>query len=75
MAGLNDAVNLYIAILQKYKELHEKQPVELGFVYNGGIYVNGMPHTYESVSPNRFVEGDVVYVAQTEEDGKVVVLG
>lgn len=75
MASLDKAINLYVSILKKYKELKDTPPVQRGYVYGGDVYVDGVPNAYESVSPNRIVEGDVVYVAQTDESGKVVVLG
>ena len=75
MPGLQASIMLYVETLKKLKERAEKNPVRQAAVYNGEIYMDGQPYEYESVSANRIVNGDVVYVAQTDNDGRVVVLG
>ena len=75
MSALAEAINLYISTVSKYKDQAEKSVVSRAAVANGNIYVDGQPYDFESVSPNRIIDGDVVYVARTDDDGKVVVLG
>lgn len=75
METIRDAVLLYVETCKNLKEKAEKNLVQEAAVYQGQVYVDGTPRDFESISPNRFGNGDVVYVAQTEDDGKVVVLG
>ena len=74
MSALAEAINLYISTVSKYKDQAEKSVVSRAAVANGNVYVDGQRYDYESVSPNLIVDGDVVYVARTD-DGRVVVLG
>lgn len=75
MAGLQAAIMLYISTIKKWKAQAEKDPVQQAAVHNGKVYIDGQPYEHESIAANRFVDGDVVYVARTDNDGKVVVLG
>ena len=75
MSALAEAINLYISTVAKYKEQAEKNVVSRAAVANGSVYVDGQQYDYDSVSPNRIIDGDVVYVARTDDDGRVVVLG
>ena len=75
MSALAEAINLYISTVAKYKEQAEKNVVSRAAVANGNVYVDGQQYDYDSVSPNRIIDGDVVYVARTDDDGRVVVLG
>jgi len=75
MSALSEAINLYISTVSKYKEQAEKSVVSRAAVADGNLYVDGQQYDYDSVSPNRIVNGDVVYIARTDDDGKVVVLG
>lgn len=75
MAGLNEAIALYVANLKAYKTLKEKEPVVQGFVTGTGVNVGGMEYSYDCIAPRRIVEGDLVYAAYTDSDGKMVILG
>jgi hypothetical protein len=75
MPDLKDAVLLYVETAKKWKDKAEKNTVQRAAVIDDQLYVDGIPVDYDSIYPNRFVNGDVVYVAQTEDDNKVVVLG
>ena len=75
MTTIQDAMNLYVSTVRKWKGKADKDTVLQAAVSDGHIYVDGQACDYDSVSPNRFANGDVVYVARTEDDNKVVVLG
>lgn len=68
-------MNLYVSTVRKWKGKADKNVITQAAVSDGCIYVDGQACDYDSVSPDRFANGDVVYVARTEDDGKVVVLG
>lgn len=75
MAGIQEAANLYVATVRKWKTQAEKSVVQQGAVSGDQVFVDGRAFGFDSISPNRFATGDVVRVAQTEDPGKVVVLG
>lgn len=75
MAGLDDAIGLYISTLRKLKEEVERKEVTLGAVANGKLYIDGQQYEFDSVASERIVDGDVVYAARTDEAGRMVVFG
>ena len=75
MATIHDAIGLYVSTATKWKKKAEKKAVLQAAVSGDKLYVDGQQVDYESVAPDRFGSGDAVYVAQTEDDGRVVVLG
>ena len=75
MAAIQDVVNLYISTAAKWKDKAEKNAVLRGAVRGNEVFVDGRACSYESVASGRIGDGDVVYVAQTGDDGRVVVLG
>ena len=75
MATTGDAINLYVTTAMKWKNRAEKNVVSQAAVSGGNLYVDGQQVDFESVSPDRFGDGDAVFVAHTEDEGRVVVLG
>lgn len=75
MSTIAESIFLYVETVKKWKDQAEKNVVTIGAVCNGQVYVDGKPCEYESVSANRVVNGDFVYVAQTSDEARVVVLG
>ena len=75
MANLGDAINLYISTLKRLKDEAERNELSLGAVSDGKLYVDGQQYEFDSVSPDRVIDGDVVYAARTDEAGRMVVFG
>ena len=75
MAAIQDVINLYVSTMAKWKDKAEKNAVMRGAVSGNAVFVEGQACAWESVSPGLVANGDVVYVAQTRDDGRVVVLG
>lgn len=75
MAAIQDAMNLYVSIVQKWKKKSEESVISLGAVSNDQVYVGGILYDFDSVSANRIVDGDAVLIARSDDDSRVVVLG
>lgn len=73
--SLQAAVNLYVSTLQKWKSEAENSKVQIGQVSAGKVYVGGQEKEFASVSPGYVSNDQYVYVAKTENDNEVVVLG
>ena len=75
MYTLADALLLYVSTLKKLKDKADANVVSQAAMSDDKVYVNGLPYDFDIAADKKFVNGDSVYVAFSDDESKVVILG